>query len=78
LAGITNSYGHPSGYDAYFVKTNAQGDTLWTHTYGGPLNDYAYSVIETNDHGFILVGETENFGGGIFFVRTDSLGNELK
>lgn len=77
IAGVTTSYGHPSGYDACLVRTNSQGDTLWMKTYGGPLNDYVYSVVETDDHGFIAVGETENFGGGIFFVRTDSLGNEL-
>ena len=77
LAGVTTSFGHPSGYDVYLVRTNSTGDTLWTRTYGGPLNDYVHSVIETDDRGFIAVGETENYGNGIFFVRTDSLGNEL-
>ncbi len=77
-AGITTIIGYPANCDAYLIRTDAYGDTLWTRTYGGSLDDYAYSVVETEDRGFIVVGETENFGSGIFFVRTDSLGNPLE
>ncbi|MBM3324681.1 MAG: hypothetical protein FJY66_03350, partial [Calditrichaeota bacterium] len=33
-----------NGHDCYLVKTDEQGDTLWTRTYGGTATDYARSV----------------------------------
>ena len=32
-------------------------DTLWTKTYDGPNFDTGWSVQETSDSGFIVVGE---------------------
>jgi len=43
-------------YDLFLLKTDRNGDTLWTHAYGGPLNDMGYSVTQTTDGGFILAG----------------------
>jgi hypothetical protein len=37
IAGDTYSYG--PGYDAmWLIKTDADGDTLWTNTFGGDYN----------------------------------------
>ena len=33
-------------------------DTLWTRTYGGATYDLSYSVKQTSDGGFIIVGYT--------------------
>jgi hypothetical protein len=46
----------------YLVRTNANGDTLWTRCYGGDNSSYnnASSVIETADGGFIVAGEANN------------------
>lgn len=77
FTGITNSFGAGLG-DIYLVKTNALGDTLFTRTFGGALNDYGYGVKETADKGFILCGYTANFGSGnndAVLIKTDSLGN---
>jgi len=57
IAGQTTLMG-AGGYDMYLVKTDAQGNTLWTHDYGGPNNDYCYGVRQTPDGGYILVGFT--------------------
>ena len=38
IAGSTNSFG-AGRRDVYLIKTNAQGDTLWTRTYGGSDDD---------------------------------------
>lgn len=66
--------------DVYLVRTNKNGDTLWTQTYGDTSFDYGYSVQQTNDGGFIIAGETvfdvinnEN----VYLVRTDSNGNKI-
>jgi hypothetical protein len=60
IAGATNSLPGiigPYPYDAYFIKTNSTGDTLWTRNYGKPsVNDYAYDIIETSDSKYVAVG----------------------
>jgi hypothetical protein len=76
VAGRTNSFG-AGGYDVYLIKTNAQGDTLWTRTFGGAGDDWANSVQQTSDGGYIIAGTTYSFGVGIcnvYLIKTDSLG----
>jgi len=57
IAGYTNSYGS-GGYDVYVIKTDLNGDTLWTETYGGVNDDRAYSVIVVDD-GYVVTGNTK-------------------
>ncbi len=53
--------GFNGGYsDAWFVKLNKNGDTLWTKTHGGGSTDRIYSVQETADGGFITVGDRQS------------------
>ncbi|MFH1319382.1 MAG: T9SS type A sorting domain-containing protein [Bacteroidota bacterium] len=64
--------------DVYLVRLDANGDTLWTRIYGGSNKDYARSVWQTNDSGFVICGETQSYGvfkNDIFLLRTDALGN---
>ena len=79
IAGYTNSFGS-GGYDMYVVKTNKNGDTLWTKTYGGADWDFAYSIDQTKDGGYIIAGGTYSFGKGdedVYLVKTDSIGDTL-
>jgi hypothetical protein len=79
LAGYTKSYG-AGDTDFLLVGTDANGDTLWLRTYGGPYRDEAHSVQRTSDHGYIAVGNTLSFGAGswdIYAVRTDANGDSL-
>ncbi|MBU0509923.1 hypothetical protein KKH27_13960, partial [bacterium] len=63
VAGSTRSFG--AGYvDSYLVKTNAQGDTLWTQCYGGSEGDEAKCVRQTSDGGYIVAGYTQHSGAG--------------
>lgn len=72
---------HQSGNDysdVIVIKTNANGDTLWTRIYGDTLDDEGRSIKETSDQGFIIAGFTNSFGEGdtdIYLIKTDSLGN---
>ena len=79
VAGVTTSFGACSE-DFYLVKTNSQGDTLWTRTYGGSLDDGAYSIQQTTDEGYIVAGSTLSFGAGgydFYLVKTNSQGDTV-
>jgi len=79
FAGFTYSFGAGS-CDAYLMKTDALGDTLWTRTYGGVEADCAYSVCQTSDGGYALAGNTSSFGAGgfdVYLVKTDAAGEML-
>ena len=79
ITGIA-SYSGPSGGDVHIIKTDAGGDTLWTRTYGGPAQDYGWSIRQTSDHGYIIAALTASFGAGnqkIWLIKTDSMGDTL-
>jgi uncharacterized delta-60 repeat protein len=79
MAGYTYSFGAGNG-NFYLVKTNSEGDTLWTHKYGGSGGDRAYSVQQTSDGGYIVAGYTYSFGAGngdYYLVKTNSQGDTL-
>jgi len=78
IAGYTSSFG-AGGYDLYLIKTDADGNLLWTRTYGGPGYDFGYSVDQTTDGGYILAGYTYSFGvgGDAYLVKTDANGDTL-
>jgi hypothetical protein len=79
IAGYTRSFGAGSD-DAYLIRTNSVGDVVWQATYGGSTYDWAFSVDQTADGGYVLAGYTYSFGAGwddLYLVKTDSLGNTL-
>jgi hypothetical protein len=79
LAGYTNSYG-AGGADFWLVKADLAGNHLWNRTYGASDNDYAYSLVQTNDGGYALAGATYSYGLGsddFWLVKTDSSGYKI-
>lgn len=79
VAGSTSSHGTGS-LDVWLIKTDPNGDTLWTRTYGGTEPDYANSVQQTSDGGYILTGSTESYGMGrndVWLLRVDANGDTL-
>ena len=75
-AGSTTSFG-AGDEDLWVLRVNAFGGIVWQRTYGGAASDEAYSLTQTSDHGYMVVGETESFGLGmkdVFLLRLDSLG----
>jgi len=77
MAGATKSFG-AGGFDAYLVRIDINGNFMWSRTYGGAADDFAYSVQQTADSGFVLTGYTDSFGSGmsdVYLVKTDKNGN---
>ncbi|MDD5529934.1 MAG: T9SS type A sorting domain-containing protein [bacterium] len=78
IVGGTASFG-TGYYDAYLIKTNSTGDTLWTKTFGGTYWDEGYSVQQVSDGGFIIAGYTGSFGAGYYdtyLIRVGAQGIE--
>jgi hypothetical protein len=74
VTGWAWSFGNQS--QVYLVKANASGDTLWTRTYGGPINEVGKSIQQTTDRGYIIAGWTNSYGNWeqVYLIKTDSLG----
>jgi uncharacterized delta-60 repeat protein len=77
VAGWTNFFGG-GNLDIFLIKTDANGNIQWAKTYGGTSNDWASSVQQTSNGGYIVAGYTYSFGAGgldIFLIKTDANGN---
>ena len=89
IAGSTASSG-AGGTDVWLIKVSQrlnvfpglgsyyQDSIVWRKTFGGPQDDLAKSVIQSNDGNLILVGQTKSYGVGgfdIYILKVDTDGN---
>ncbi len=80
ITGSSEEHTSSGGLDVYLIRTDCNGDTLWTRTYGGSLNDEGEAVVITPDHGYMIAGYTNSYGAGnkdFYLIRTDSSGDTL-
>lgn len=59
VGGQTDSYG-AGGVDGWVLKTNLNGDTLWTRTVGDSLYNRFFAVDTTYDGGYVFAGQYGN------------------
>ena len=79
IGGYSRSFGNILGDQMYLVKTNENGEELWTKAYGGNQEDRGEEVIQTSDGGYLLIGATKSYGSGsndIYLVKTDENGEQ--
>jgi len=79
VAGHTESFG-AGRQDAWLIKVDASGDSVWSRTYGGSDDEWGCSVLQLPGGGYVLAGHTESYGAGrkdVWLVRTDSVGDTL-
>ena len=79
IVGWTESYGAGSR-DVLLIKTDENGEVLWSKTYGGIYDDDGTGVAQTTDGGYIISGYTWSYGAGacdVWLIKTDENGNAL-
>ena len=64
--------------DVWLLKTDSNGKKQWLRTFGGPDDDWAEYMLQTNDGGYIIAVLSRNNinFSYIWLVKTDSEGNE--
>ena len=79
LTGVTTTL-DATDSDILLIKTAADGDTIWTKTFGGSDRESGYSVQQTIDDGYIVVGSSYSFNDGnsdFWLIKTDASGDTL-
>jgi hypothetical protein len=83
LVGYTQSFGAGGDcgalgtcYDYYLIRTDQNGDTIWTKAYGRfGLHDWATGAHLTSDNGYFLYGPSfSNNYRAEYLIKTDSNG----
>jgi uncharacterized delta-60 repeat protein len=76
VAGGTWSFG-AGNYDVLIIKLDSSGNIQWSRAIGGTNDDYANSIQQTSDGGYIVAGWTYSFGAGgdVLIIKLDSSGN---
>ena len=73
ITGYTGDNGDSA--NIYLIKTDSSGQSIWAKTYGSVKDDYAYSVEQTSDGGYIIAGYTTiNDSGDVYLIKTDDSG----
>lgn len=62
--------------DFLLIKTDSRGNVIWNKTYDGTSFEYAYSLVEASDGGYMLVGRTSSAerSDNFWAVKTDGHG----
>ncbi len=76
LVGMTESYGLGS-YDIYVIRTDSNGDTLWTHTFGTASYDEGRAIAPTHDGNYMIAGSVVNTNADVFLVKIQPDGDTL-
>jgi regulation of enolase protein 1 (concanavalin A-like superfamily) len=78
-AGATQYPPFSGKVDAYVVKTDSDGNTVWSREFSRtPGHDYARSIIQISDGSYAITGETDHWGNADFWlIKTDASGNFL-
>ena len=86
IVGYTTPLGSGGSY-IYLVKTDASGTQLWQKTYGGTSEEFGFSVQQTSDGGYIIVGSLSKIAGysnlsdvgnsDVYILKTDASGNQI-
>lgn len=68
-------------FEGWLMKIESNGDSIWSKTYGGPIDlpDYFYGLDLTDDGGIVACGQYNRIGSpyqNLWLVKTDCMGND--
>ena len=82
VTGLASKDSMDVGSEVYLFKTDANGDTLWTKSFGGTTGGINYNqgfaIIQTSDSGLAVAGSSYSFGYGasdMYLIKADKNGN---
>tara|TARA_Y100000385_G_C13038062_1_gene613961 strand:+ start:142 stop:1455 length:1314 start_codon:yes stop_codon:yes gene_type:complete len=65
ICGVTENF-NSGNDDVYIIKTDSNGDSLWTKTYGDQINfEGGNTIQQTTDGGYIISGQSNSNINGI-------------
>lgn len=53
------------GKNFYIIKIDADGQLIWEETFGGSNSEIAYAITDTDDGGYIIIGDTDSEDGQV-------------
>jgi hypothetical protein len=62
----------------WVIKLDKNGNKVWDRTFGGTSEDWANSIIQTEDKGYMVAGWTKSMGAGktdVWIVKLNKSGN---
>lgn len=77
--GTRTIVGGEASTDIQLIRIDADGNELWTKTFGGAGEEEGASVKQTADGGFIIAGKTTSYGTGaedVYLAKTDANGTQ--
>ena len=72
-----------SDWDLFLIKIDEQGEVTWKKTYGGSADDFGFSLVESPEGGFVLIGYSNSQDGDVpttkgyhdnWIIRVDAAG----
>lgn len=78
IVGSTYSFG-AGGQDIWLLKISAEGDSLWSATFGTDRDEFPLDLELTKDSGFIIdasVYDGNDLEADVLIIKADSLGHQ--
>ncbi|MCP3929167.1 MAG: T9SS type A sorting domain-containing protein [Bacteroidetes bacterium] len=78
IVGLSQSFGDDNDTDVYVIRTDIDGEEIWSNVYDENITERAYAVLETDEGDFVIVGEISTEMLNIFDVyilKIDRSGN---
>lgn len=80
IVGTNYSFSGGQNGDIWLIKTDTNGDTLWTKIWGEGIYAGGNDIQQTQDDGFIITGHTTSSvdgSGDVWLLKTDTYGDTL-
>ena len=77
--GRTDPNNHTAS-DLWLVKTDSDGNMIWSKTFGGLHDDEGHCIQETINGNLVIVGYTRSYGEGnwdVWLIKIDREGDEI-